>query len=74
MSEQQGEPAYKVGDRVRKHSGDYTLEGEVRAVVVKLSGQVRYVVEAYHPRGLLHIYSAANLEPLEERHEIGRGG
>ena len=49
----------KVGDRVLKHSGDYQLEGEVRAVFTTKAGKVRYVVE--HEPGFLHIYSDANL-------------
>ena len=54
-------PAFAFGDAVTKIGGDYTLDGEVRAVVVKLSGQVRYVVE--DDRGQLHIYRADQLGP-----------
>lgn len=58
MSERTGLPI-SVGDRVIKDHGDYTFEGEVRAIVVKRSGQYRYVVE--DDRGLLFIFSAYDL-------------
>lgn len=51
---------FKVGDRVRKVGGDARFEGVVVAAFRKLGGLVRYVVE--DARGLLMIYSAANLE------------
>jgi thymidylate synthase len=51
--------AFKVGDRVLKHTGDYQIEGEVRGVLSSKKGAVRYVVE--HPGGMLHIYSEGNL-------------
>jgi hypothetical protein len=51
---------FNVGARVKKSSGDYTFEGEVRAIVCKRSGEVRYVVE--DDRGLLMIMSAKQLE------------
>ena len=54
-------PAFAFGDAVTKIGGDYTFDGEVRAVVVKLSGQVRYVVE--DDRGQLHIYREDQLGP-----------
>jgi hypothetical protein len=53
----------KVGDKVLKYTGDYQLEGEVRAVFTTKAGKVRYVVE-HHP-GFLHIYSEANLKLVE---------
>lgn len=54
---------FQVGDRVYKHTGDYHIEGEVRAVFTKQDGSVRYVVEHSAEGGgsFLHIYSAANL-------------
>ncbi len=54
----------KNGDRVKKVGGDYGIYGTVISVAVKQSGAVRYVIEADTPRGLLHIYSAANLKPM----------
>lgn len=48
------------GDTVRKIGGDYTFEGTIVAEFTKLSGAMRYVVE--DDRGVLHIYSAKNLE------------
>ncbi len=56
--------AFKVGDKVRKVGGDYTLEGVVVAAFRKTSGKERYVVEADVPAGLLHICSAENLKLL----------
>ena len=53
---------FKIGDRVLKHTGDYQLEGEVRAVFTTIAGKVRYVVE--HFPGFLRIYSEANLRPV----------
>ncbi len=50
---------FKVGDKVSKVGGDYTFDGEVRAVFTKVSGKIRLVVE--DDRGILHIFSEANL-------------
>lgn len=62
---------FKVGDRVRKVTGDYHLSGEVRAVfTTEEGGQVRYVV-AHDLAGIgghgrvLHIYAPRNLRPEE---------
>lgn len=49
-----------VGDKVEKVGGDYTFKGVVVAAFYKLSGAPRYVVE--DDRGVLHVYSAANLQ------------
>lgn len=48
-----------LGDNVSKTGGDYRFDGIVVAKFAKLSGIVRYVVE--DDRGVLHIYSRANL-------------
>lgn len=53
-------PSFKVTDAVSKVGGDYTFDGIVVAVFQKQSGMWRYVVE--DDRGVLHIYSAKNLE------------
>lgn len=53
---------YHVGDQVEKFTGDYQLNGEVRAVLTTKAGKLRYVVE--HDPGFLHIYSDANLRPV----------
>lgn len=45
-----------IGVRVEKRSGDYDFDGEIRAVVIKRSGDIRYVVE--DDRGLLLIMNA----------------
>ncbi|GGE18512.1 hypothetical protein GCM10011390_42110 [Aureimonas endophytica] len=50
---------YRIGDRVKKHTGDYQLEGEVRAVFTTRAGKTRLVVE--HNPGFLHIYGPQNL-------------
>jgi hypothetical protein len=54
---------FKVGDLVEKYTGDYQISGYIVAVFSTCSGNIRYVVE--HFKGLLHIYSAANLRPAE---------
>ncbi len=54
----------QVGDKVIKTGGDYTFEGTVVSVFQKLSGKIRVVVE--DDRGILHIFSEANLVPNEK--------
>lgn len=51
---------YAIGDPVKKRGGDYRFDGEVRAIVVKKSGVVRYVVE--DDRGILFIWRADQME------------
>ena len=58
---------FKVGDLVEKFTGDYKLQGEVRAVfTTHEGGPVRYVV-AHDLFGIggtgriLHIYAPSNL-------------
>lgn len=60
------EPLFEIGDRVFKHTGDYNVEGEVRGVIFKMNGELRYAVEIAAAGGgsFLHIYSAANLRKL----------
>lgn len=53
---------FKIGDKVLKYTGDYQIEGEIRAVFDTKAGKVRYVVEHYG--GMLHIYSDNNLRLL----------
>lgn len=53
---------FKVGDAATKVGGDYQLDGTIVAAFQKTSGEVRYVLEAHHPKGLLHIYSDKNLQ------------
>lgn len=54
---------YKVGDWVRKVTGEYHISGEVRSVFTKADGAVRLVVEHNAEGGgsFLRIYSEANL-------------
>ena len=56
------EEQFSIGDKVKKVSGDYVLEGVVVAVFFTLAGRLRYVVE-HTPAapGLLHIYAHSNL-------------
>ena len=56
---------FRVDDEVEKVGGDYELRGVVVAAFFKASGEVRYVVEADEPRGLLHIYSDKNLKLIK---------
>jgi hypothetical protein len=60
---------FNVGEKVRKVSGDYRFVGHVVAAFQKLSGQIRYVVE--DDRGILHIFSEANLEGRLNNVECG---
>ena len=57
---------YEVGDRVCKRDG-YEFPGVVVAVVEKLDGQIRYVVECTEPAvsGMLHIFNGAQLTPFQ---------
>jgi len=54
----------KIGDLVEKYTGDYQLQGEVRAVFFNKKGNTRYVVE--HEPGFLHIYSRQNLRKINK--------
>ncbi len=54
---------FERGDKVIKIGGDYRFAGIVVAAFEKLSGKRRYVVE--DDRGILHIFSGANLQPEE---------
>lgn len=59
--------AFKVGDPVEKHTGDYHAKGEVRGIFAMKNGAIRYVVE--HPAegggSFCHIYSEKNLRRVE---------
>lgn len=55
-------PAFEIGNKVLKYTGDYQLEGIVVAVFSTTKGKLRYVVE--HFPGFLHIYSEQNLKLL----------
>jgi len=49
-------PDNVIGRKVQKRGGDYEFDGEIRAVIVKRSGAVRYAVE--DDRGLLLVMNA----------------
>lgn len=51
-----------VGDIVEKYTGDYQLQGEIRAIFVTKLGKTRFVVE--HAPGFLHIYSENNIRKI----------
>ena len=53
-----------VGQKVEKYTGDYQLEGEIRAIFTTLAGKSRFVVE--HKPGFLHIYGPDNIRPVEQ--------
>lgn len=56
-------PAFRIGQRVRKVTGDYNIAGEVRSVFATVGGAIRYVVEHQAEGGgsFLHVYGEANL-------------
>jgi hypothetical protein len=58
-------PTFNIGDPVVKTGGDYRFEGEVVALFIKRSGQVRCVVE--DDRGVLHIFSPKQLTSKDRR-------
>jgi hypothetical protein len=53
----------EIGDTVEKVGGDYTFKGTVRAVLAKVSGAVRVVVE--NPDGVLFIFNPDNLRKVD---------
>ena len=62
-----GGTKFKIGDTVKKVTGDYKISGIVRSVFPKGDGAIRVVVEHYvdDPNGsgsFLHIYGENNLE------------
>jgi hypothetical protein len=57
----QEEVVFAVGDPVRKLKG-YPFNGFVVSVFQNRAGATRYVVEHMTEEGMLHIYSAAQLE------------
>ena len=62
---------FKIGSKVRKITGDYHLDGVVRAAFLTVDGAVRVVVghdlSGVGGKGeILHIYSPANLEVISQ--------
>lgn len=60
--------SFKVGDRVRKKSGDYNFYGEVISVIKKRNGHVRFAVEnvSTDSAGMIHIFNAYQLKHENE--------
>ena len=56
------ESTIKIGDKVKKITGDYKFEGTIVAEFAKIDGKIRYVAE--NSDGILHIYSAKNLAKI----------
>lgn len=56
----------EVGEHVEKHTGDYRIKGEVRAIFTTAAGSVRYVVEHKAEGGgsFLHIYNVSQLRKV----------
>ncbi len=50
-----------IGDKVQKHKGDYKFVGWIVGIVVKRSGQIRFVVE--NKDGVLFIFNDEQLIP-----------
>ena len=61
---------FPVGTKVQKVRG-YRFPGTVIAAFITLKGRERYVVECSVPEvdGILHIYSAADLEEIKQEHD-----
>jgi hypothetical protein len=63
---------FKIGDRVFKHTGDYTGPGIVRGVSMLPGDKPRYLVGHRIEGGtgeFLHIYAAYNLKLMEDKDE-----
>ena len=54
--------AFEFGIKVKKVGGDYTYEGVIAGIILKTSGEIRYVVE--DDRGMLFIFNEKSLELL----------
>ena len=54
-----------VGDRVRKVTGDYGLNGTIVGKFKKLDGKIRFVVEVDLIKGHCLLYSRKNLRLLK---------
>lgn len=55
-------PPLPPGTRARKVGGNYQATGEIVASWIELDGKPRYVFRFDEPRGLLHIFTAAQVE------------
>jgi hypothetical protein len=50
----------KVGDQVKKITGDYSFDGTIVSVFETLAGKTRFVVE-HDDTHMLHIFSETNI-------------
>lgn len=57
-----------VGDRALKIGGSFTASGVIVAAFETTEGAQRYVFEFETPKGMLHLYSANQLEAVVEHH------
>lgn len=55
------ETKFNVGDKVRKTTGSYAATGTIVSAFTTSGGEVRYVLEFDHPKGLLHIFNESQL-------------
>lgn len=53
-----------VPHRARKIGGSYQADGTVIAIFFTLAGQARCVFEFDEPKGMLHIFSLDQVQPL----------
>ena len=51
--------AFEYGSKVKKVGGDYSYDGVVAGIILKKSGEIRYVVE--DDRGMLFIFKDTSL-------------
>lgn len=65
------EDLLEIGDKVVKVSG-YRYTGEIRSVIEKKDGNIRYVVESTSEdtEGMLHIFSRSQIAPVRDRAEL----
>lgn len=56
-----------IGKRAIKIGGSYQAEGLIKAQFEANDGSVRYVFEFDVPKGMLHIFSAHQLDIIEPK-------
>ncbi len=58
---------FKVGDKVKKVTGDSHPTGVIVGTAVTKAGKDRFLVELDAIEGMLHVYSPENLELIEDK-------